>query len=182
MIRLEITADTPQEFRVQVVQALAAFMGAVARPVQPASVTEPGHSQTISEAPQEQVKEPTEIFPPSDTVGEEEQIPRDPPAEKAKRGRKPKAPEMTLQREQQPETQTEAPAISVDDIRDRVRQVINSCKASLPDDEKQPDAKAVEHTSKLFAKFDIKKVSDLSADRYAEFMTESEKWLNGKQG
>lgn len=167
MIRLEITGEDAAEFHRNAIQTLAAIAGMRAKPA--ASPPETPQTEPVTvEAVAEPAAEP-DPFPASDDVSEAPTKP-----EPKKRGRPAKAADA-------PAEETAKVEIKVDDIRNRVRDVISGFKTTLDKDDEKAEAKAVAYTSKLFALFDMKKVSDLPAERYAEFMATSESWLEGKQ-
>lgn len=205
MIRLEITGEHPAEFIQRLKGTLAYLLaGEVGRPdaaflkrdaearargenidgsprretvLKPESAGNP-YDRTGGHGPDGFTAQP-DIFPGTDEIAPEQPVESVTPNAPPRRGRKPKAEAAPAAETVEPEKPAEA--ITVEVVRDRVRNIINGYKATLDPADKEAEAKAVKYVMKLFDQFGIKKVPDLAADKYAEFMTESAAWLDGKK-
>lgn len=93
--------------------------------------------------------------------------------EASKRGRKSAKAAEAPTPEPKNETTT---AISIDEVRKRVQAITDNAQTRGED---IPSAIAL--AKDLFGKFGIKKISELAADKYEEFMSVSKSYLEGKK-
>ncbi len=91
--------------------------------------------------------------------------------EKPKRGRSTQAP-RAIDAKAKDVTKDKAPEITAEKIRERVQAITDAAQKR---GDEMPEA--IAYVKKLFAKFEMKKVSDLPAEKYADFMTVSEAFL-----
>lgn len=196
-IRLEITAEHPNEFYFKAVKILSILV----RPPQTQPVEPPVTGGPVVEAEAESEKqEPTteDAFPKSDDVGTDAPAVEQP---KSRRGRPPKnkdpQPEQEVTEnpptETKQETDPSAAQPNEQQITDRIRGILdneaareyarrNATKGKDTAVDKSVMAHCTTYTMGLLQEFDAKKRSDIKPERYAEFMERSQAYLDGTVG
>lgn len=232
-IRLEITAEKPEEFLFNAAKTLALITGrqypfgqqttaAVKEEpivvVDEAVEVEPSGSiggedraatESAQSAASDQMRRSADPFPAGDDVGfDTASEPQPAPPEPKKRGRPPRTattavqPEQEVQEDPSAEVSTNStptdPAPSVEDITNRIREVIKAeetreyarrglgaldgKKPSNPAEKEQQKSvmeHGVRYTMKLLAEFDAKSRSTIKEADYPKFMERSQAYLDG---
>jgi hypothetical protein len=129
-----------------------------------------------------------DAFPASDQVGGEAEALKNPSASEAppeQKGRKPKAKPTSLELKANPpvEPKTETSDVTIEQCRDSVRLSLENYVTRARDggetDEKKIMAGKVDYVKPLFAKFGIKKVSDLKPEQFADFVSKAAAYVDG---